>query len=418
MSGIKVCLDARILSGSGGIEQCVIGLAHGLSNLDDGEEEYHFLAYENQAHWLEPHLRGPCRLLPTKEMPFDRSLKGRIKAVPGFDSVLNALPPVKGLRRKRPAASDGTPEQAGMDVMHFTTPNAFVTELPSIYQPHDLQYVHLPQFFTRRDREYRDASYRLHCSLAEATIAMTQWGKTDLELQFGMDPSSIRVIPWAPLLGAYEDLTDTEAGNFVLEARLPNRFLYFPATTYEHKNHIGLLRALHTVGRDSDPDLHLVCTGRVTEHLARIKREAERLGLGDRVHFLGFVPERTVKFLYRQAHALVFPSTFEGWGLPVCEAFWAGLPVACSNVTCLPEVAGGAALLFDPYEIDEIAGALASIVTDEETRQQLIRRGKERSAQWSWEATARKFRALYRQITGQPLSDQDKNWLDETLPAT
>jgi glycosyltransferase involved in cell wall biosynthesis len=99
---------------------------------------------------------------------------------------------------------------------------------------------------------------------------------------------------------------------------------------------------------------------------------------------------------------------FEGWGLPVVEAFSLGIPVACSNAAALPEVASGAALLFDPENKDAIAGAVLRLWEDEALREDLRRRGRARAAQLSWDKTARTFRSIYRLVAGRALSEEDR----------
>ena len=133
--------------------------------------------------------------------------------------------------------------------------------------------------------------------------------------------------------------------------------------------------------------------------------------------FPGFVSPKELRGLYELATALVFPSRFEGWGLPVCEAFSAGLPVASSAATGLPDLVGDAGLLFDPESTEQVADAVQRIWIDEELRRDLAARGKERSELFSWERTARLFRAHYRRIGGRSFADEDRILLAAPPPA-
>ena len=153
--------------------------------------------------------------------------------------------------------------------------------------------------------------------------------------------------------------------------------------------------------------VELVCTGQLTQHFGAVKRRVRELDLEEQVRFLGYVDEAALTALYRTATGLVFPSQFEGWGLPVVEAFAFGLPVAASNATVLPEVAGDAALCFDPSDTRAMADAIARIWTDEELRSSLRARGLARVANLSWDRTARTFRALYRKVAGRGLTAED-----------
>jgi glycosyltransferase involved in cell wall biosynthesis len=170
---------------------------------------------------------------------------------------------------------------------------------------------------------------------------------------------------------------------------------------------LAALAALRTRGVDND----LVCSGRLTGHYPAIQRRVRELGLESRVHFVGYVDAADLAELYRRARALVFPSWFEGWGLPVVEAFAFDLPVACADNTCLPEVAGGAAALFDPGKPETMVQAILEVWSDEAARVALVEGGRRRAAELSWSRTARIYRAVYRRVAGRSLSDEDRELL-------
>ena len=152
-------------------------------------------------------------------------------------------------------------------------------------------------------------------------------------------------------------------------------------------------------------------TGGGNRHLPGLLERVEALGLGGQVLPLGFLPPADLDAVYRLARLVVFPSLFEGFGMPVLEAFRAGVPVACSNATAVPEVAGDAALLFDPTDPSAIAGAIRAAWTDEPLRARLVARGRERVGSFSWAESARRCRALYRLTGGAVLSDDDRDLL-------
>jgi Glycosyltransferase len=139
---------------------------------------------------------------------------------------------------------------------------------------------------------------------------------------------------------------------------------------------------------------------------------SEELGLEEQIRFLGYVNPTEIQVLYRRATALVFPSLYEGWGLPIVEAFAAGLAVACSNTTSLPELVGDAALVFDPHDRADIATAIEQLWTDEALRASLVERGRSRVAQFDWDRTARTMRAYYRRVAGQRLDPVDLALVD------
>jgi glycosyltransferase involved in cell wall biosynthesis len=133
------------------------------------------------------------------------------------------------------------------------------------------------------------------------------------------------------------------------------------------------------------------------------------------VRFLGYVTATELRAIYHAAQFVIFPSLFEGGGLPVLESFHESVPVACSNVTALPEYAGDAALLFHPFSIESIADVLRRMTTDADLRETLRQRGSARIRLFTWERTAKTYRALYRQVARAPLSDEDRALLTDSV---
>ena len=417
MNPLRVCLDARLFEGLyGGVQQVIVGLASSLRRLTDGDEEYHFLVYEGSHQWIEPYMTGPCRLLRIKAPPpaapqpaWERRLKSWM---PFLRNPVQAAALRLGLRKLRLPVSDGAIENAGMDLMHFTMQTAFLTDLPTIYHPHDLQHIHLPQFFDVHARVARDLFYRAYCERARMVAVTASWGKQDLVRQFGLPPDKVRVIPWAPVLDAYPTPTPQDLADARAKFSLPERFLYFPAQTWPHKNHLGVIRAMALL-RDRDGlDVSFVSSGHKGPFYKVIEREVRALGLENRVQFLGFVTPLELQCLYRCCFGVVIPSRFEAASFPLWEAFLAGAPAACSNVTSLPAQAGDAALVFEPQDPNAIADAIRRLWRDDDLRRTLVERGHRNVARFTWERTARTFRAHYRRLTGRPLAAEDHVWLE------
>jgi glycosyltransferase involved in cell wall biosynthesis len=401
VSPLRVCIDARLRSGQfGGVEQVLIGLAAGFSALDDGDEEYLFLVNEGDDEWIRSHVGGSSRLLPTRRSrPIRRAraiTRGLLERLPGIGTRFS-------VRR-----SDGTAERAGADLIHFPIQDAFVTELPSIYQPHDLLHLHHPEHFSAWKRERRERIYRTHCERARLVVAMTSWGKRDLLEHYGLPEDKVGVVPWASVLWEYPQPSPDDLDRLRTRLSLPGEFLLYPAQTWPHKNHEALLEALALIKRSTGLTIPLVCPGKRNRHSGQIERRMRALGLGETTTFPGFVSPVELRGLYELATALVFPSRFEGWGLPICEAFAARLPVASSNATSLPDLVGDAGLLFNPGEIESIAVAVQRLWEKEELRRELAERGHERGALFSWDRTARLLRAHYRRIDGRSLAEEDR----------
>ena len=232
MSRLRVVIDARFLdAGYGGVEQVVIGLASGLSALTQGKEEYLFLANENSAKRLHSYLGGPCKILPAG-MPKRSPWSGLISAAtPALNGVLDRLNPAMARKLVRISSSDGLIERADIDIMHFTCQTAFRTNIPSIYHPHDLQHIHLPQFFSQHARVVRDVRYRTFCAQARMVAVSSSWVKQDLLTQYSLPASKVSVVPLAPATSAYSEPTEEELGLIQRKFDLPDAFAFYPAQT-------------------------------------------------------------------------------------------------------------------------------------------------------------------------------------------
>jgi len=410
---LRVAIDARLETGkSGGVEAVVLGLARSLSRLHDGDEEYLFLTFDGADDWIRPHLSGPCRPLT---VPWPRSQGGaraaaraRIAArAPGLRAVWRSLPVFPWTRLPRPRPSEGTVERAGVDLVHFTIQSAFLTDIPSIYHPHDLQHLHLSQYFSAREIAKRELHYRTYCDRAKMVVVTSRWARQDLVRQYGLSEEKVVVVAWAPITDEYPSPEQAELDRINVEYELPDRFILYPAQTWPHKNHAGLLEALALL-RARGHSIPLVSTGHLSPHATVLKGQARRLGLSDDIKWLGFVDPATLRALYAEATAVVVPTRFEAASGPVWEAFAAGVPVACSNVTSLPEQVGDAALIFDPDDIGAMADAILALWTDAGLRRRLAMRAKGRVAPFAWDRTARTFRAHYRRLAGQALTDEDR----------
>jgi glycosyltransferase involved in cell wall biosynthesis len=398
---MRVCIDARLGSGRfGGVEQVLIGIAAGLSELRDGDEEYLFLTNRGEDEWLRPYLSGPCRVLHTRRSRVNRRARaltrGVLERAPGFGTRFS-------VRR-----SDRTVERSGADVIHFPYQDAFLTEVPSLYQPHDLQHLHLPELFSDWERRRREVIYRTHCAAATTVVMMTSWGRRDLIERYGLPSEKVAVVPGGSVLWEYPEPSESDLSALSQGLGLREGFLIYPAQTWPHKNHVRLLEALALV-RDRDGlEIPLVCPGSDPRRSREVRARAEELGLSRTAIFPGFVSPLELRGLYRLATGLIFPSRFEGWGLPVCEAFSEGLPVASSTATGLPDLVGDAGLLFEPDDTDAIAAAAKRLWTEPELREQLSERGRSRGEQFTFDRAARLFRAHYRRIAGRSLSEEDR----------
>jgi glycosyltransferase involved in cell wall biosynthesis len=236
---------------------------------------------------------------------------------------------------------------------------------------------------------------------------VSEWTRRDVIDHFDLPAEKVRVVPLAPPLAATRKPTPAERAAVRARFDIPDRYVIYPAQTWPHKNYERLLEALAQLRRDRGLTIPLVATGRQTEHFEVLARAAATLGIADQVRWTGFIAPEELQALVEDATGVIIPTLFEAASAPLWEAWVAGVPAACSNVTSLPDEAGDAAIVFDPLDVRAIAAAISALWQDDELRTRLVERGRARVAGLSWERTARIFRAHYRRLGGRALSDED-----------
>jgi len=234
-------------------------------------------------------------------------------------------------------------------------------------------------------------------------ISVSESTQRDLESFAGVDPGRIRVVYNGADLKRFITRDRTAARAVVSEELgLPDDFLlYLARLEHPGKNHVRLLEAFDRLKRETGLPHKLVLVGSRWNGAELIEAKVKELGLEKDVIFPGFVPNETLPALYAAADALVFPSLFEGFGIPVLEAMACGTPVCASNVSSIPEVVGNAGLLFDPLDPQAIADAMGRILQDQDLRKQLTEAGLTQAARFTWEdAAAQVLEELMRAAAG------------------
>jgi glycosyltransferase involved in cell wall biosynthesis len=258
--------------------------------------------------------------------------------------------------------------------------------VPALVTVHDLGYRYYPQAHRRFDRRYLDWSTRRHTRVARHLLADSQATKADLVRFYHANPDRISVV----YLGRDESLAPVTDAAQLAAARakygLPDDYLLYLGTLHPRKNLVRLVDAF--AAAHLPQSIALVIAGQKGWLYDDIFARVEQLGLQQRVLFPGFVAEADKPALLSGARAYVFPSLFEGFGLPVLEAMACGAPVLTSNVSSLPEVAGEAALLVDPLDTGAIAARLGQIATNDTLRRRLIGQGFQQVQKFSWDAAA------------------------------
>ena len=265
----------------------------------------------------------------------------------------------------------------------FTAPTYFEPAVPTVSVIYDLQYNAYPEFFAPHEFAQRARTFDEARRKSTMLVAISDFTRDSAISAAKLDPNQIRTIH----LHASQHSLRTAPRDETILARLNlvrQRYLIYPANFWRHKNHEILLTGFGLARQRGLPDgVCLVCTGVPGERRDWLMRAARRLGLEGRVLFPGYLANPELLALMSNSAGMIFPSLYEGFGLPVVEAMATGVPVACSNVTSLPEVAGNAAILFDPRVPEDVATAMISLTQDMELRSRLIAAGNARAAEFS-----------------------------------
>jgi glycosyltransferase involved in cell wall biosynthesis len=281
---------------------------------------------------------------------------------------------LNGRRLRRPAGS------GGYDVIHYpvTIPQPRFRGTPSIVTLYDVQHHELPDMFSAVERWHRDWAYDKAAREATRVITLTRHSKAGIVRHLGIPPERIDVV----YLGVDRAIFHADGPR---APGLPDRYIVYPANLWPHKNHDRLLAAFQLV---NDQSLHLVLTGQPYGRGRTIAGHP-------RVRHIGYVERSLLAAVYRGALAMVYPSLFEGFGLPVLEAMSCGTPVVCTNLGAVAEVAASAARTFDPYDVQAIADAITAVVEDDAERARLRDAGLTQLQEFTWEACAAAHRRIY-----------------------
>ena len=268
--------------------------------------------------------------------------------------------------------------------------------IPSVLTVHDLIFRHLPAHHRPLNRWYLNLTMPVYCRRATHIIAVSECTRRDLVAAYSLSPERITVVHEAAAPRFRPQPSETVA---VARARydLPDRYLLYVGTIEPRKNLARLLAAFEAVHAEELVD-GLVIVGQrgwlYDDFFAALERSPAR----DAVIFPGYVPDADLPAVYAGAEVLVLPSLYEGFGLPVLEAMACGTPVACSGTSSLPEVAGDAALYFDPSDTASMVDALRRMTSDADFRDALRQRGANQAAKFSWDRVAAETGSVYNAV--------------------
>ncbi len=262
------------------------------------------------------------------------------------------------------------------------------TKIPSVVTVHDLIFMRFPEFYKAIDRKIYQNKVKYACSSAQKIIAISEQTKEDIIRFFNVDPNKIEVI-YQSVSPVYFEQKYSE--NLLSKYNLPKNFIISVGTLEPRKNQLAILKALHS----EKIDTQIVFVGKSTSYTKKLTQFIIENKMGNQVKFLNYIPESDLAGLYKLARLSVYISHFEGFGLPVIESMACGCPVITSNVSCLPETAGGAAILCPPNDFSETGKQIKLLLENEDIRKDLIQKGNERAKFFHPEYFAGKMISLY-----------------------
>jgi len=282
---------------------------------------------------------------------------------------------------------------------HYVLPP--LVPCPAVVTIHDCIHLRFPQYLpSRLAHVYARTFLWTATHQADRIITVSEASKRDILQYFNIPPEKIEVIYngiderfWIPP-------PDEDIERVRQRYQLTERFILYAGNIRPHKNLERLIDSFDQLRRAGFDELKLLIIGDEISRYATLRRAVHRHKLHKHVRFFGFVPDHTLAALYRLAAVFVFPSLYEGFGLPPLEAMASGTPVVTSNVSSLPEVVGDAALMVDPYDCEAIAGAIRMLLTDDTLRADLRARGLARAKEFSWAKAAERVREIYAEVGG------------------
>lgn len=308
-----------------------------------------------------------------------------------------------------PFAMPAATRRDRIGLLHVTYVAPPVGTCPFVVTVHDISYTRYPQFFSPRDRWMLSTLVPMTMRRAACIITVSNHARREIVDRYGIASARVAVTyeaaaeQFVPVADPAQ--RETVRARYGLPAAAAGRYFFALGNLQPRKNMARLIEAFARLRRHGDvDDVHLVIAGKAMWRESEVYAAVEQAQLTDRVHFVGYVADEDLPALYSGALAFVYPSLYEGFGLPPLEAMACGTPVICSNAASLPEVVGDAAQLIIPTDVDGLAGALYALASDAGLRAALIDQGHHRAAQFSWRRCAEETLAVYRAALkmGQP----------------
>jgi alpha-1,3-rhamnosyl/mannosyltransferase len=307
--------------------------------------------------------------------------------------------PINGSHKSLRVAAEATwlareARARGMDLVHHMGGNMLRTSPPGVVTIHDLQPFAHPRNFSHLKHLYLRWTVPRALRRAVLVVTLTEHTRTDVVERMGVPYERIHVVPPGITLADVAPDSAEEARVRATYQLGTNAYFIYPTITYPHKNHVTLVRAFARLAA-ADPEPLLVLPAGPAGAEAALQEEIDQLRIRRRIRRLGRIPRRDLDALIDGATALAFPSSYEGFGIPVLEAMSRRCPVIASTATALPEVVGDAGLLVDPYDTEGWVAAMRLLLDDPAERAERAERGYARAGEFSWQRSVEALAAAY-----------------------
>jgi glycosyltransferase involved in cell wall biosynthesis len=266
---------------------------------------------------------------------------------------------------------------------------------------HDVSYLEHPEFFTTLRRVQLKVSVERTVRGAAKILTLSEFSRQGIARSYGLDPDRIAVVP-AACSEIFKPVSRPKAKSFV-EGRfqIKDPYVLCVGDLQPRKNPLGLIRAFEElIGNCPELPHHLVMVGKDTWYAPRVHQAAKNSPFGNRIHFTGYVDDAELLQIYNACDIFVFPSFYEGFGIPILEAMACGRAVACANTSAMPEVAGSAAVLFDPHSTEAMMTSMRDLLRNAELRARKERLGQQNATRFSWKGTAQQTLDVYYEVAG------------------
>jgi glycosyltransferase involved in cell wall biosynthesis len=376
---MKIVIDTRYLHHyyeKGGVYNYILNLTKGLASVDQENEYYYFFNFIKNKH--------------------NKSFKETINILPNgnFKPKICRIPSKIWLKYNFPVEV----LTGRVDVYHgpwdFVPPSIFAKKIVTI---HDLAFMKFPESFTNEALQYLNKYVPLSVKRADIVLTISDYSKADIEKHLCVPREKIRVV-YNGIDECYRPLSKEGVHQKRLsQYGIHTEYILFVGTIQPNKNLDRLFEAYKnsTVLKDK---IKLVIAGQNGWHYEEVYRSVKELGLTDDIIFTGFIKNEDLPHMYNYASLFVMPSLNEGFGLAMVEAMACGVPVIASNTGAIPEVAGSAAILFDPFSVEEMSERMCQVLESSALREDMIKRGLERASLFSWKKTAEETLKIYQDV--------------------